>query len=141
LNESDTEFIERAMKRWIELVDRRDIEGLESYLDEFYDPDAWIDFGSRTPDALPGEGVRVIIDWARDAFAEWEPGMEFRYELLDLIEAPGGIVAPAKSVARMHGHVFETHFTYLFRLRDKKIVSMTMYASPEEALANSGQSG
>lgn len=34
----------------------------------------------------------------------------------------------------MHGHEFETRFTYLFQLRDRKIVSMTMFASPEEAL-------
>ena len=139
MSESDTELIKRAMERWIELVERRDIEGLQGYLDEFYDGNAWIDFGSRTPDALPGEGVGVIIDWARDAFAEWEPGMEFRYELIDVIGTPAGVVAPAKSVARMHGHVFETHFTYLFKLREGKIVSMTMYSTPEEALREAGR--
>ena len=138
MSESDAEFVERSMRRWIDLVDRRDVEGLKGYLDEFYDENAWIDFGSRTPDALPGQGVGVIIDWARDAFAEWGPETEFRYEVLEVIEAPAGIVVPAKSVGRMHGHVFETHFTYLFKVRDKKIVSMTMYATPEEALAAAG---
>ena len=132
---SDVEFVERGMRRWIELVDARDIDGLEAYVDEFYAPDAWIDFGTRTPDALPGQGVQVLLEWARMAFAEWSAeGLEPRYELIEVIEAPGGIVAPARSLVRMHGHEFETHFTFLFVVRDGKVERLTMYATREEAL-------
>ena len=132
----DVAFIRRALERWIELVDARDVDGLQAYVDEFYAPDAWVDFGWRYPEQVRGEGVAVIVDWARDAFREWgQNAADFRYELLEVIEAPGGVIAPARSVGRLQGYEFETRFTYLFTLRDGKIASMTVFASPEEALA------
>ena len=124
------------MRRWIDLVAARDIEGLKAFVDEFYEPDAWIDFGSRTPDALPGHGVSVILDWARDAFAQWgseESG--WRYELGEVIGTAGGVVASGRSLGRFEGHEFEVRFTYLYRVRNGRIYWMTMYATPEEALA------
>src|SRR3954452_16236390 len=92
--ESDAEFIERAMRRWIGLVAARDIDGLEAFLEEFYEPNAWVDLGSGTPG---GEGVGVIIEWARDAFRDWSEGdVEFRYELLEVEDTGGGVIAPAR---------------------------------------------
>jgi hypothetical protein len=46
VSESDVQFVERAMRRWIELVRARDIAGLEAFVDEFYAEDARLDLGA-----------------------------------------------------------------------------------------------
>jgi ketosteroid isomerase-like protein len=129
----EAEFVERVMRSWIDLVAARDIDGLEAFVAEFFEPWAWIDVAGR-----PGAGAGVLVDWARDAFAEWRTeGAAFRYELEEVIEAgTGAVVVAAHSAGSVGGSQIGTRFAYLFRVHDQKVLSMRLYQSAEQALAD-----
>jgi hypothetical protein len=133
VTEGDAEFVERVMRRWIDLVAARDIDGLEAFVAECFEPWAWIDVGAR-----PEAGAGVLVEWARDAFEEWRTeGAEFRYEIDSVIEAGrGAVVVTALSTGRVSGHEVAAHFAYLFRVYEQKVLSMRLYQSAEQALAD-----
>ena len=134
--QSDVEIVRSAYECWQALVEAVDLAGLPAYLDEFYDPDVWVDFGTRTPDAVPGQGTGVILRWARFSFPRWQAGdIRMRYEADDFIDKGDAVLVPARAVARIAGLDLENRFVYVFRLRDGKIISLTMHETLDEALA------
>lgn len=133
MTQGDAEFIERVMRRWIELVAARDVDGLRGFVDEFFEPWAWIDVGAR-----PEAGAGVLVEWARDAFEEWRAeGAEFRYEIEEVIDAgAGSVVVAALSSGSVGGAEVEARFAYLFKLYERKVVAMRLYMAAEQALAD-----
>jgi hypothetical protein len=133
VTQGDAGFVERVMRRWMDLVAARDIDGLEAFVAEFFEPWAWIDVGAR-PDA----GAGVLVDWARDAFEEWRAeGAAFRYEIEDVIDAgPGSVVVAALSSGSVGDAEVAARFAYLFKVYDQKVVAMRLYLSADQALAD-----
>jgi ketosteroid isomerase-like protein len=125
VSETEAEFVGRAMQRWIDLVAARDLAGLEAFLDECYTPDAQVDLGL-------GEGpmsVRVLLEWARAAFEEWEDeGSAPRYELVGVTARGDEVIATTRSVSPVEGQLMEASFAYVFRLSDGKVAAMTLAA-------------
>jgi len=111
------------MQRWIDLVAARDVDGLEAFLGEYYTPDAELDLGFGDEPM----SVRVLLDWARTAFAEWEAeGSMPEYELVEAAPTSDGVIATTRSVTPIEGQLMEASFTYMFRLRDGKVASMAL---------------
>jgi hypothetical protein len=133
VTQGDVEFVGRLMRRWVDLVTARDIDGLEAFVAEFFEPWAWIDVGAK-----PGAGPGVFVEWARDAFDEWQAeGAESRYEVEDIVDAGnGGVVVAALSLARVGGHEMAARFAYLFRIQEQKALSMRLYETVDRALAD-----
>ena len=112
------------MRRWVELVAARDVEGLESFLDEFFSDDARLDLGAGAPEG----SVRVLLDWARMAFALWDAeGIQPRYELREVIETTDGMAASIRSVTRVEGETLDASVTYVLQVRDRSITSMSLF--------------
>jgi ketosteroid isomerase-like protein len=133
VSKNDAEFVRGVMTRWIDLVGARDIAGLEALVAENFEPWAWIDVADR-----PGPGPGVLVDWARDAFAQWQAeGATFSYELEDIIDGgPGAVVAAMRSGGAVGDAEIGTRFAYVFRVHAEKVLSMRLYQSAELALAD-----
>lgn len=133
MTQGDAEFVEGVIRRWIGLVAARDIDGLDAFVAEFFEPWAWIDVG-----AQPEAGAGVLVEWARAAFEEWRAeGAEFRYEIEDVIDAgPGSVVVSALSAGTVGGDEIAARFAYLFKVYGQKVVAMRLYPTAEHALAD-----
>jgi hypothetical protein len=133
VTQGDAEFVERVMRRWIALVAARDSRGVEAFVAESFEPWAWIDVGAR-----PEAGAGVLVEWARDAFEEWQAaGAELGYAIEDVIDAgPGAVVVAARSTGRAGDEHVEARFALLFKVYGEKVVSMRLYRSTDQALAD-----
>ena len=130
------QMVRRAVAEWQDLVARLDEEGLEDHFRRYYDPDVWVDFGSRTPDALPGKGIGVMLDWTRKTFAQArasDAGLRYHVDG-DPVVIGDAVVVSGHSTARLGGMNLETRFASVYRVREGKVVSMTMHTTLEGAL-------
>jgi ketosteroid isomerase-like protein len=139
MGEADVVLVRQMMAEWQEIIAAVDDAALQPYFDKYYAHDVSVDFGSRTPDAVPGRGHGIMLEWTVNTFAFMrESGSELQYEFDDFIDCNGAVVVPGRTRARITGLDLETRFAYLLRLSDGKVYELTLYPSREEAVAAAG---
>ena len=132
----NVEIVRACFEDWRRLAAAADIDGLRPYFEDYFDDDVWVDFGTRTPDSVPGHGTHVMRRWAEYSFPRWkEAEANMRDEASEFIDLGDSVAVPCRATTEIYGHTMETRFTYLYRLVDGKVVSLTMHETLDEALS------
>jgi ketosteroid isomerase-like protein len=112
-----------------------DAEGIRELIQRTHSPDVEL----RPLESGVGSGPSALYrgwDGLREYLKEWlEPFSEYHVELLDYIEAGNCVLVPSRQwgVGSASGARVELELTFVFELRDGKIVRIDQYDTLEDA--------